>query len=193
MPSTNVVTKYLHAPLWYPNQPLHCLQNTDSKGVTLKWISTLLSSIHQSIAPVNWYEFLQTMAFKATFDSANSCDLLSLSWSCQNTRSKELLWKRLYGWCACSLPLGRLSTPVNSRKEFIGERWDPGRKLSICQMGLFIYITLVDESLAVLLLHYCGLSTLFCAVCQLIFVGFDHVCNGGQRTFFNMVCLVALR
>lgn len=102
MPSTNAVRKYLHAPLCYPDQPPHCLQNTDSKGVTLKWISTLLSSIHQSITPVNWYESLQTMAFKATPDSADSCDLLSLSWSCQNTRSKELLWKRLV-WVVCLL------------------------------------------------------------------------------------------
>lgn len=192
MPSTKAVTKYLHAPLWYPDQPLHCLQNTDSKGVTLKWISTLLSSIHQSIAPVNWYEFLQTMAFKATFDSANSCDLLSLSWSCQNTRSKELLWKRLYGWCACFLPLGWLSTPVNSRKEFIGEWWGPGRKWAMSEMGFFIYMK-VDKSLAMLLLHYCGLSSLFCPVCQLIFVRFDHVCSGRWWTFFNLVCLVALR
>lgn len=61
--------------------------------VSLKWILTLLSSIHRSIAPINWYEFLQTMAFKIILDSANSYDLLSVSWRCQSTRSKELLWK----------------------------------------------------------------------------------------------------
>lgn len=96
----NAVTKYLHAPFWYPDQPQQCLQNTASKGVTRNWILTLLSSIHRSIAPVNWYEFLQTMAFKTILDSANSYDLLSVSWSCQSTRRKKLLWKRSV-WVVC--------------------------------------------------------------------------------------------
>lgn len=101
IPVINAVTKYLHAPFWYPDQPQHCLQNTDSKAVTLKGILTLFFSIHRSIAPVNWYEFLQTMAFKTNLDSANSYDLLSVGWRCQSSRSK-LLWKR-FVWVVCLL------------------------------------------------------------------------------------------
>lgn len=188
----------MHVPFWYPDQPQHHLQNAASVSVTLQWILTLLSSIHQSIAPVNCYEILQTMAFQTTLVSANSYDLLSLSWSCQSTRSKELLWNRFVLVVCLLLPLRLLSAPVNSRKEFTGDWWVPGRKTAISEMGFHLHhCKRVGRSLAMLLLmssvlHYWRLSSLSCPVYQIVLVLPDLLCRGRGWTFFTLVCLVAL-
>lgn len=110
--------------------------------------------------------------------------------------AKNCFGKGLYGWCACFLPLGWLSTPVNSRKEFIGERWGPGRKLTISRWGFSFTLWHIDRKVtgnAVAAFLGAVHSLLPCLCFVIIFVFFDHVCSGRQWTFFNLLCLVALR